>query len=129
MTDSTTNMLLESLLEQMGDLREQVGGINQRLDTGAQTHKRFEQHLDTIDKRTNITENKVIALDATLNPDDGTSLLARVKNLEAFHGKIGVIISIGSVVLWGVLWFIWNTIVWIWSHFAEFKNALRSIFH
>lgn len=127
MTD-TTNTLLLNLLEQVGDLREQVGEANARLEAGAKTHKEFRETLQMIDRRSDITEDKVVAIEAVLNPADEPSLLKRVANLEAFNGKIGVIISFGSIVLWGVAYFIWNTLNWVWAH-LDVKNVFKGLWH
>lgn len=129
MTQSTTDTLLLNLLEQVGDLRQEVGGVNAKLEAGAKTHKRLEQTLEMLDRRTDITEDKVVSIDAALNPVDEPSLLKRVGDLEAFNGKIGVIVSFASVILWGIGYFIWNTLNWAWAHLAEIKSTVKGIWH
>lgn len=126
--DLNTQLLL-NLGTQVAELQKGMGNVEARLDAGAEKHRSFEEKLDVIDHRTDATENIVLKLDNAINPDEGPSLFKRVKDLEAFHGKIGAIITIAAGVLWGVGWFIWNTLTWAWSHWTEIKNGFRSFFH
>lgn len=129
MTDATTNTLLLNLLEQMGDLREQVGGINKQLDAGAATHKRFEQQLDIIDRRTDITEAKVVKIDDALNPEDNPSLFTRVADLEIFKSKIGASVLVAGTIVGGALSLLYAGVWWIATHWSDLRAALRSFFH
>lgn len=126
--DLNTQLLL-NLGQQVAELQKGMGNVEAKLEAGADKHKYFEQKLDIIDHRTDVTETKVVKLDEALNPTEGPSLFRRVKTLEDFNGKIGAIISLGATALWLLGWFIWNTLTWVWSHFTEIKNGFRSLFH
>lgn len=126
MTDATTNTLLLDLLSQVGGLREQIGAVNAKLEAGAVTHKDFKETLEMLDRRSDITEDTVVTINAALNPPNEPSLLKRVSNLEAFNGKLGAIISIGSVVLWGVVYFVGATVTWIWAH-LDVKSFMKGL--
>lgn len=126
--DLNTQLLL-NLGTQVAELQKGMGNVEARLDAGAEKHQYFEQKLDIIDHRTDITETQVLKLDAAINPEEGPSLFKRVKDLEAFHGKIGAIITVAAGVLWGVGWFIWNTLSWLWTHWMEIRNGFKSLFH
>jgi len=127
-SDLNTQLLI-NMGNQLAELQTGMGHVTARLEAGAETHKRFEQQVDIIDRRTDITEVKVVKIDDALNPEGEPSLFKRVSNLEAFNGKIGAIISAGSLVLWGIAWFVWNTLTWVWAHMTEIKNFFRSFFH
>lgn len=126
--DLNTQLLI-NLGQQVSELQKGMGNVEARLDIGADKHKYFEQKLDIIDHRTDVTETKVVKLDAALNPEEGPSLFSRVKSLEDFNGKIGAIISVGAMILWGVMYFIWNTLTWIWTHWTDLRNGFKSLFH
>lgn len=128
MSEATTNTLLLNLLEQMGDLREQVGGINKQLDAGAATHKRLEENIQMIDRRTDITEDNVISINAALNPDNEPSLMSRVKELEIFKSKIGASVLVAGTIVGGALSLIYAGVWWVLSNFGAIKETVKSFF-
>ena len=127
MSDLNTQILV-NMSTQLADLQKGMGSVNAQLAAGAKQMDEQKQTLEMLDRRTDITENKVVRIDEALNPEDEPSLLKRVANLEAFNGKIGVIISVGSVVLWGVAYFIWNTLNWIWAH-LDVKSIFKGLWN
>lgn len=126
MSDLNTQLLI-NMGSQLAELQEGMGSVKAQLVAGAKQMDEQKQTLEMLDRRTDITENKVVKIDEALNPDDEPSLLKRVANLEAFNGKIGVIISIGTVVLWGVVYFIGNTLAWLWTH-LNIKGLFKGLF-
>lgn len=127
MSDPSTSLLL-NIITQLGELQGSVGRINAQLEAGAERHREFQQKLDILDHRTDIIEDKAIELVSILKPDDGPSLVSRVKSLENFVGKVGAIISMGAVVLSSLVWFIWTTLVWVWDHMPSLRSFMHSLF-
>lgn len=127
MSDPSTSLLL-NIITQLGELQGSVGRINAQLEAGAERHREFQQKLDILDHRTDIIEDKAIVSVSILKPDDGPSLVSRVKSLENFVGKVGAIISMGAVVLSSLVWFIWTTLMWVWDHMPSLRNFMHSLF-
>lgn len=127
MSDHSTSLLL-NIITQLGELQGSVGRINAQLEAGAERHREFQQKLDILDHRTDIIEDKAIESVSILKPDDGPSLVSRVKSLENFVGKVGAIISMGAVVLSSLVWFIWITLMWVWDHMTSLRNFMHSLF-
>lgn len=126
MSDLNTQLLI-NMGSQLAELQEGMGSVKAQLVAGAKQMDEQKQTLEMLDRRTDITESKVVKIDDALNPEDEPSLLKRVANLEAFNGKIGVIISFGSIVLWGVAYFIWNTLTWLWAN-LNVKGVFKGLF-
>lgn len=156
--------LVRDLLKQVGDMREDIGALSAKADTGqsdregmkdeqrntqvaigavlerlstideklangAETFKAQNETLDMLDRRTDITETKIVSIDASLNPPDEKSLLQRVKTLEAFHGKVGAIIAVASLILSGATLLIAAGFKWLFGHWSDVGAWLSSLFH
>lgn len=124
MSEQTTNTLLLNILEQLGDLRQEVGGIKAQLAAGAKTHARLEGTIEQIGLRTNEIESEVSAIGKTLVPDDGSKpLTTRVKDVETYIGRQGIIVGISGSIVVGVL----SLFVWAFSAFKD--DVLRWLRH
>lgn len=128
MSDLNTQLLI-NIGSQLADLQQDMGGVKARLDAGAETHKRFEQQLDIIDRRTDITEDSVVKMNDALNPEGEPSLFKRVAELELFKGKIGASVLVAGTIVGGALSLIYAGGWWVISHWADIRAAIRSFFH
>lgn len=126
---STTDTLLLNIQEELGDIREQIGAMNAKLEAGAATHREFRESFDMLDRRTDIIEDQVVEINTVLTPKDRPTLLARIENLEVFQGKLGAVIGGASVVVGAIFWFLWATISWLLSHWTDLKAAFGRVFH
>lgn len=106
----TTDTLLLNILSQVGDLRQEIGSVSAKLESGAELHKTFAQQLDMIDRRTDIIEDKTVAIEAIMTPKDGPALMARITALEVFQGKMGATLLVASTIVGAAFWFIWEGI-------------------
>lgn len=127
MSDLNTQLLI-NMGSQLAELQRDMGSVVSRLDTGAETHKRFEQQLDIIDRRTDITEAKVVKIDDALNPEGDPSLFKRVADLEVFKSKIGASVLVAGTIVGGALSLIYAGVWWMLSHWRDLMDFLRAIF-
>lgn len=126
MSDLNTQLLM-SINTQLGEVQRNIGAINAQLEAGSKRHKEFSERLDIIDRRTDIIEDKTVAMDSVLTPKDGSStIVSRIQNLELFQGKMGAIITGGSFILWGIGWFIYQTVAWVGSHWVDIKEFFKA---
>lgn len=128
MSDLNTQLLI-NMGNQLAELQTGMGHVTARLEAGAETHKRFEQQLDIIDRRTDITENKVVKIDDALNPEDDPSLFKRVADLEIFKSKIGASVLVAGTIVGGALSLLYAGVWWVATHWSDLRAALRSFFH
>jgi len=126
--DLNTQLLI-NMGTQLAELQKGMGHVTARLDAGAETHKRFEQQLDIIDRRTDITETKVVKIDDALNPEGEPSLFKRVSELEIFKSKIGASVLVAGTIVGGALSLIYAGVWWMISHWNDLKTAIRTFFH
>lgn len=127
MSDLNTQLLI-NMGTQLAELQRGMGGIEARLDAGAERHKYFEQKLDIIDHRTDITEDKVVKIDDALNPEGDPSLFKRVADLEVFKSKIGASVLAAGTIVGGALSLIYAGVWWMLSHWRDLMDFLRAIF-
>lgn len=112
----------------IGAVLERLSTIDEKLSAGAKKHEVFEQTLQMLDRRTDITEDMVVAIKLSLTPENEKSLFERVAKLEVFHGKMGAVVAGASAVLSAVFTLIFIGFKWIWEHWSEFKATIGSVF-
>lgn len=124
MTDgsNTNTHLLIAIQGQLGVVQRSIGNIEARLDAGSEKHKEFSEQLDMIDRRTDIIEDKIVKVEGVLVPTDGTKpIVSRIKNIENFIGRQGMIVGVASTILVGAI----TLIGWA---IAAFKDDLMHFF-
>ena len=124
MTDINTQLLI-SIQNQLAGLQHGMGNIEARLDSGGEKHKEFAEQLDMIDRRTDIIENKTVKIEEILVPSDGSTkpLVTRIKNIEQYIGRQGLIIGGATTIFLGAF----TLIGWAFSAFKE--DILRLFRH
>lgn len=113
--DLNTQLLL-NVGQQLAAIERIIGNIQARLDAGSEKHKEFSEQLDMIDRRTDIIEDKIVKVEGILIPTDGTKpVVLRIKNIENFIGRQGMIIGAASAILVGAV----TLIGWALSAFKD----------
>lgn len=117
MTDAsnTNTALLVQLLDQVGDLRQEVGKINNQLEHGARRFEEIDEQLTAVQSEQ--TSMKPVATTvAALEP--------RVKTMESFMGKkLAPLIAVSSGFIAVILWIITISIgavgAWVKGQFGS----------
>lgn len=122
MSEAMTNALLLNINEQLGAIQGRIGAMEAQLKHGAELHKTFQQQIDMIDRRTDIIEDKTVKIVDAVLPENGLTLIDRVRNLEVFRGQVGAAIVAASTVIGTGISLLWWGITWIASHWQEIKS-------
>lgn len=103
---ATNTALLVQVLDQLGAVRQEIGGIKSQLLHGA---RRFDEIGDQI----NEIEVRQISIEGSVSPLTTSMAIVepKVKSMEAFLGKkLGPIVAVSSAVVAAALWLIALTI-------------------
>lgn len=128
MTDNPTNTsLLLNVLEQMGNMRQDMGTVLARLEEGSKRHKHFDEVFDILDHRTDIIEDKVI--DAEPYIKRLLVLERKVNRHETFQNRLGAILGIASAIITTVWWLLWGGLSWVFTNWADVRAFFGRWFH
>lgn len=107
MSDSATNTaLLVQVLDHLGAMRQDIGGMKSQLDHGARRFEAIGDQIDDLEKRQTATEKSVTPLTSSM-----AIVEPKVKTMETFLGKkLGPIVAVSSTVVAVALWLIALTI-------------------
>lgn len=125
MSEATTNTLLLNILTEIGDIKGDIGGIKEQLKNGSEKHKEFTEQLNMIYRRTDDIEDKVLSVETVLRPEEGQTVVERIQKLELFHGKIVMVLSTATLIVYGAVWVVWNGLQWLWANWSIVRDAFR----
>lgn len=103
---NTNTALLVQLLDQMGAVREDIGGVKSQLEHGTRRFESIDEQLETIGAKQKAIESK---LTTTLDPLVASVpvIEKKVNWMETFLGKkLAPIVAVSSTVVAVALWLI-----------------------
>lgn len=101
------------------DIYERLGAIETHLKFGTETHKELKQSVDTIDYRTDVIETDIDKIKLIVS--DVTALKTDVADLKMFRGRIGAMVGVGTAIMMGAFYLIWEGIKF-------FSSDVRAMF-
>lgn len=101
------------------DIYERLGAIETHLKFGTETHKELKQSVDTIDYRTDVIETDIDKIKTTI--ENIADMKDDIADLKLFRGKIGAMVGVGTAIMTGSLWLIWEGL-------KMFSSDIRAMF-
>lgn len=88
------------------DIYERLGVIETHLKFGSETHKELKQSVDVIEYRTDVIETDIDRIHGIVQNVAG--MKTDIADLKLFKGKMGAMIGVGTAIMTGALWLIWE---------------------
>lgn len=101
------------------DIYERLGAIETHLKFGSETHKELKQSVDVIEYRTDVIETDIDRVKTAV--ESIATMKTDIADLKLFKGKIGAMVGVGTAIMTGTLWLIWEGV-------KTFSSDIRAVF-
>lgn len=98
------------------NIMEQLGGINAKLEAGAERHEEFRASLEKLNSRTGRIENQI---ETKLEPvvKSVGAMQPKMESLMVFKGRVGAVIAAASLIGAAAISLLWEGIKYIVHYF------------
>lgn len=104
------------------DIYERLGAIETHLKFGTEKQSELKQSVDTIDYRTDVIETDIDKIKAVIT--DVADIKKDVTDLKTFRGRIGAMVGVGTAIMMGALYLIWEGIKFFSTDVRAFVSRL-----